>query len=663
MTAPSRVAPAAARILDLLAVLLLVRAAWEIAGGAVDPGEGARLLLFAPLLLIVRTLIEAAPPFWSGVLDLSARGARSVWTHGIAGSFATAVAATIGWSLVHPLTDYGSPWLLTAAAAAASLPLGLLAGIVFKLWNPGRSSARAARCAFFAGCANPLAALTLWKPATEWVFPELVSPLLALGAGALVFLLLAAALLLLFSDAGAGTRFAAPAALAVIPVALCVWLSGPLEGETEAPADWPRAVLLITIDTLRADHLGTYGYERDTSPRIDAFAAESVLFERAYAPMPTTDPSHTAILTGLLPRTSGVTRNGQTVSPDEVVSLASFFRYHGYRTGAVTSRAHLDPVSIDLPGFQTFSVPVDTAEAEQTLTRATRWIERHGDRPFFLWVHFWDPHAPYEVPPEEAARFGVTGDPPEIVHGINPYAERTFSYTPEEMQHVIGLYDAEIHHADARVGRLIAETAERYGAEHLLTVLTSDHGETLDEHDAAYTYAFDHGKLLSHHELHVPLIVSWPGRLSAGVRVSRPVATAAILPTVTELLGEPERGDVPSFLDLLTGADTAPPPEPLLVERRSFEDPVKIPFFGVPELGVIREERLYIENPERGRFLYDIATDPGGATNLVESATDEADTLAELLRELALKYPPAASIVDEMDPAKVEALRSLGYIQ
>ena len=196
-------------------------------------------------------------------------------------------------------------------------------------------------------------------------------------------------------------------------------------------------------------------------------------------------------------------------------------------------------------------------------------------------------------------------------------------------------------------------------------MLTADHGETLDEHDHAWSYAFDHGKMLARHELHVPLLFHWPGRLPAGLRVGQAVSNAAIFPTVAALLGDPAEADLPDFaalLDRRTVGD-AVASDALLVERRSFAEPVQLPFFGTPELGVIHEGWLYVENPERGTFLYEMEADPRGDVNRVEPDGERAAALARRLRDLAIAFPPAASLIEEMDPEKIEALRSLGYIQ
>jgi arylsulfatase A-like enzyme len=498
-----------------------------------------------------------------------------------------------------------------------------------------------------------LAAVSLWNPAVGWSFVSATSPATGIVIGTLVLVTTAMALRAVTSKS-TGLRFAGSAAAVGVPLLALSYASFPLGGMNDIRPEWPRAVVLVTIDTLRADHLGAYGYSRDESPAIDTFAKESVVFERAYAPMPTTDPSHVAILTGLLPRTTGVTKNGLSITLPDVSSLASWFLERGYRTGAVTSRAHLDPDALALPGFQTKSVPDHATPATEAYRRATHWVEQHGDRPFFLWVHFWDPHSPYAPPIDEAFRYtdkrGLS-----FVHGIAPYVERSRPLTPEEIEYATALYDAEIRHADQWVGRFLAETQSRVGAEDVLTIPTSDHGESLGELDRDMQYAFDHGKVLVGHELHLPLIVNWPGRLDAGKRVAAPVPTAGITPTVTSLLGDELAGDVDDFTGLLLD-DVAVAPGPLLVERRSFAEPAQLEFLAAPELGIVDGRWLYVENPERGRYIEDL--EPGAPMPATTPAALAA-RLSESLRALSRELTPA-NVDDTMDADKLEKLRALG---
>jgi arylsulfatase A-like enzyme len=489
--------------------------------------------------------------------------------------------------------------------------------------------------------------------------------LFGLVVGGCVALATIAAIVAALSEASVTRRFGIALLFALGPALVLAWASRPLPGRDEPPRDWPHAVLLITVDTLRADHLGAYGYARDTSPRIDAMAAESVLFERAYAPMPTTDPSHVAILTGLLPRSSGVIKNGLASAAPDAPSLASWFGERGYRTGAVSSRAHLDPAALRVSGFQTASMPTHASPAPEAHRRAASWIRRHGALPFFLWVHFWDPHAPYAPPMEEASRF-IEGLPPgRFVHGIDPYVPRPRPHTADEIRYATALYDAEIRHADAWVGRLVAETRERFGRESVLVVLTSDHGETLGELDEEYRYAFDHGKLLAHHELHVPLLMSWPGHLPQGLRVQQPVPTAGIASTLASALGDDFGSGAAGFSDLLgAGASgTTSDSRSLLVERRSFDGEVEVPFLAAPELGVIQGSWFYVENPVRGVELHEVRTERGSERNLAPDQAERVTRLADVLRRLALDHPPPTDVTDSMDQEKIEKLRSLGYIQ
>ncbi len=296
-------------------------------------------------------------------------------------------------------------------------------------------------------------------------------------------------------------------------------------GPTEAQA--PN-ILLITIDTLRADHLSSYGYHLNTSPNIDRLASEGVKFTRAHTTIPLTGPAHLSMFTSRYPQEHGARRNGLAV-PDDAkwLFLPQILRGHGYRTGAfvsawpLTSRlTHLDRwfdhFDEDLPRkYQLFN---SMRYAEDVTPRAIDWLKQNRGERFFLFVHYFDPHSPYKFW-KAFANPGPSGNPPAPVrkHG-------------EEMRRRIVNYDSEVGYTDYYVGKLLEALDESGLRESTLVVLTADHGESLGEHGYV-----GHGRHLYEDIIHVPLIFRWPGRLPEGKIVDSLVSVVDIAPTIMDV--------------------------------------------------------------------------------------------------------------------------------
>jgi len=273
----------------------------------------------------------------------------------------------------------------------------------------------------------------------------------------------------------------------------CNWLRA---GRTNGPS-----VLLVTIDTLRADHVGAYGAKDVATPTLDALAARGVVFEEAMAAVPLTLPSHASILTGQYPPTHGVRHNAVFVLDDAIETLAERFQAEGFATGAVIASAVLDPEFGLTQGFDHYDadIPQDRATSAGFFERpaaavtdaALRWLGAESGR-FFLWVHYYDVHAAYR--------------PPE------PFATR-FAALP---------YDGEAAYVDQEIGRLLGELDRSGRLASTLVAVTSDHGEGLDEHGEG-----SHSYFIYDSVLHVPLILAGPG-VPAGRRVPRVVSGCAV---------------------------------------------------------------------------------------------------------------------------------------
>jgi len=300
-------------------------------------------------------------------------------------------------------------------------------------------------------------------------------------------------------------------------------------------------VVLICIDTLRADHLGLYGYSRNTSPRIDGFAADALVFERAYATAPFTSPSVVSILTGLYPQRHRVRLLWQKLDP-QVVTVADWLKAANYQTAAVISNLVLSAEGAGLAArFDHYDDAVDEPEpnrpemlerkAARTTDAALDWLrnQREAQRPFFLWVHYIDPHGPYLPPDDAPMRFTH-----ETAHPVNPesIADYARTGTSTDGNDYVDAYDGEIVYTDREVGRLLDGLDDLGLGANALVILTADHGEFLLERE---DLLFGHGFSVDEAVMHVPLIVRGP-QLAAG-RTADPVSVADITPSILQAAG------------------------------------------------------------------------------------------------------------------------------
>jgi arylsulfatase A-like enzyme/Tfp pilus assembly protein PilF len=398
-----------------------------------------------------------------------------------------------------------------------------------------------------------------------------------------------------------------------------------LIADPEEPA--PVSVLLVTLDTTRADHLGCYGAERAATPNLDALARRGVRFDNAISPTPLTLPSHASLMTGMAPRRHGVRNNALFRLGAEPQVLAGALRGHGYRTAAFVSSAVLDRITGIDRGFDHYDDVVrigsrgafnyEERAASQTNDAVFRYLDGLSE-PFFLWVHYFDPHLPY-VPPD-------------------PFRER-FADRP---------YDGEIAFMDDGFGRLLA-AVERVAAS-LVVVVAGDHGESLGEHgeDA-------HGVFVYQATQRVPLIVAGPGVPRDGIVAER-VGLVDVAPTVLDLLGlSPMTGlDGQSVVPLIRGEK---------IDPRGYELESIYPsqaYGWAPLHGIVRDDYKLIQSS--GRELYRLSTDPNETTNLVVEKETRASTMADALRTLTGGEDPVG-VAD--DPALTEQrrrLETLGYL-
>jgi len=395
--------------------------------------------------------------------------------------------------------------------------------------------------------------------------------------------------------------------------------------EPEPPT--PVNILLVTLDTTRADHIGCYGAEFASTPNLDALAREGVRFDEAISPAPLTLPSHASILTGLVPRRHGVRDNALSRLGDGPELLHGVLRRHGYRTAAFVSSVVLDRITGFDRDFEIYddTVRIGAREAfgyqERAAIQTNDAVLTHLhelEEPFFLWVHYFDPHLPY-VPPE-------------------PFRGR-FADRP---------YDGEIAFMDEQLGRLIAAVKAKSAS--LLVVVAGDHGESLGEHGESA-----HGVFVYQATQRVPLIVAGPG-VPHGRVVEERVGLVDVAPTVLELLGLPRLPDSDgrSVVPLIRG-EKATPRDYELESLYSF-----LAYGWAPLRGLARGEYKFILAPRSE--LYRLSTDPKETQSLV---TKQRKRASELKRDLlALIADDAVRPFDE-DPELAERrrrLESLGYV-
>jgi arylsulfatase A-like enzyme len=429
-----------------------------------------------------------------------------------------------------------------------------------------------------------------------------------------------------------------------------------------APRDERLSVLLVTLDTTRADALSCLGGPPGTTPRLDDLAARSALFARARSDSNTTNPSHVSIMTGLRALDHGV-MNHLTRVPDGVDTLAEALGRAGYATGGFASARHVGP-DLGWRGFEALPNTRRERGARETTDLALEWLSGVKGRPYFLWVHYWDPHMQYEPDPELAKRFyrgdRSAGSGPRLAD--QPY----FRLLPREgVLRWLGdtrdpawapaMYHAEVYYTDAQVGRLLDAAAAR-GGERTLVVVTADHGEALGEHGIYYAHSG-----LYEPQLHVPLIVHVPGL--APLRSEAPVSTLDVAPTVAELTGVPLQNEAMAGVSLarvLRGE-----PDPRVAERTTFVHQNAHNFAVAVRKGdwkliwpIASDHPVLGTQPQ----LFDLASDPGETRDL---AAQEPARLAEL-RQLAepwLARGPIERRTEHLAPEAVEQLRALGYLR
>jgi arylsulfatase A-like enzyme len=306
-----------------------------------------------------------------------------------------------------------------------------------------------------------------------------------------------------------------------------------LVGGCGEPAPTPRNLLLVTVDTLRADHLSSHGYERKTSPGLDRLAADGFRFRNAIVQRGGTWPSLTSILTSMYPRSHGVRSNGDVLDGSKR-TIAELLRERGFRTVAFLTNM----LTAEHRGFDEVALFGDNAKGGRDAAAAANavlWLRDHRDVKFFLWLHLMGPHDPYEPTPKYRGSFdtgyvGPVDGSRKLLKTIHASKHRL---SERELAHIVSLYDAEILQVDARIRTVLDTLDDLDIASDTLVVFSSDHGEELYGQNSYFFHSFS----IYESVLHVPLIFSLPGRLPLGMTVDTIVESIDLAPTMFELLG------------------------------------------------------------------------------------------------------------------------------
>jgi arylsulfatase A-like enzyme len=442
-------------------------------------------------------------------------------------------------------------------------------------------------------------------------------------------------------------------ALAALAAGLAV--AAGCRGQTRTAA--PQRVVLISIDTLRADHLGCYGYGRPTSPGIDALAREGILFEDVSAPSPWTLPSHASLLTGLYPSRHGLKAHDRYL-PATVPTLAALLGRAGFVTAGVVNSYNLGPrFGLDR-GFQEFLYVEEAADQAEPSTRITEqamaWLRQHRDHRLFLFVHYYDVHSDYRSRPRYEEQFvsPYRGVADGTTAQLMAYREGRVRLEGKDAAHLIDLYDAGIRQMDDELQRLFAFLRDEKLLDGTLLILTSDHGEEFLERGGVL-----HGRTQFQEVMRVPLLMRGPG-LPAGRRDPATTSLLDVMPTVLGLL----RIERPPSLD---GEDLAPSWQGeagRLGGRYLFGEADH----NNAEPDVTRAVRhrsfkLHFNRLTGQRELFDLARDPG---ERVDRTTSEPAVAADLKARLErfMQIRGEAAPPSRLTPEEIEKLRSLGYL-
>lgn len=477
-----------------------------------------------------------------------------------------------------------------------------------------------------------------------------------------------------------GIRRCIGPALLLVSLGACTGSGGP----PAAARDRPN-VLLITVDTLRPDHLGCYGYRRPTSRFIDTLARRGVVFRQAITAAGRTVQSFPSILTGVYPMVHGLRYEGQSHEAMKGrLTLTGALKEQGYESFAVTQGLNVglhydfdlyDPdIYLDPEGKRVYLPSRSDSDATR---KAVQWLRnrKRKEAPFFLWLRYNAPHWPYDAPAPYTEMFDPDYRGPHHFNDeAGPGVERgdiIFGKTrlpAREVEHAVAHYDGEVACADKAVGDLLGVLQGMGLLERTVVVLTADHGESLGEHD----YFFEHGAFLYEPTVHVPLIISYPPSVPAGIVVPSVARTIDIVPTVLDIAGVPIPSGLQgeSLVPRMRAGGKGPGPIAYSESGRNFykENPRQYVEGVAGKWRMVRGDRFKLIMIPKGSGepiweFYDLESDPGEKTNALGRFPEEEGVLRRALLDLLAADPGRDDRAEpDLPPGLEDDLRSLGYV-
>lgn len=428
-----------------------------------------------------------------------------------------------------------------------------------------------------------------------------------------------------------------------------------------------RRVFLVTIDTLRADHLGLYGYPRDTSPFLDSLGERGQVFETAYASCSHTAPSHASLFTALHPAQHRVLRNGEELD-DAVTTLAEIFRDQGYRTAGFTTVRFLEGLSA---GFEELSSEKRFHPAPHVLGKAYEWIARHdaGDK-LFVWIHLFDVHQwnrddQIDGEAVRAIRTESTLAGEALLNYLQREHGTDLSQGPEKILRAVNSYDGQILSTDRALARFFATLESEGLARDALWVVTSDHGEGLGNHDY-----MGHGKTVYNEQIRVPLVFYFTDERCPARRIPGLVQLVDVAAALAELAGASFDGQVippvgRSLLPLLSDPDASWDSRSVFAQRRPADDKRLAEGWLPGDVYALQTARYkVIAQPEGTDEFYDLADDPFEQRNLIADPAAEKQRMLEGLLRRYREMVEQGELLGsgEINPEHIEELKALGYL-
>lgn len=418
-----------------------------------------------------------------------------------------------------------------------------------------------------------------------------------------------------------------------------------------------KNVILISIDTLRADHLGCYGYSRPTSPALDKLASEGLLFEDVSSPSPWTLPAHASLLTGLYPNRNGL-KSHEVSMPGNIITLAQILKEHGFLTAAIVNSHYVSQRYGFNRGFDSFNYiaeDVGKIQAPEIDNEAYKWLSKYSREPFFLFLHYYDVHSDYRSLPPYKKRFvrPYKGKADGTTSQLLSFRKKQFALKQTDAAHLIDLYDASIRQMDDGLARLFGFLEKKELLERSLVIITSDHGEEFLEHGDVL-----HGRTQFQELIQVPLIISNP-ELAKARRIRQIASLVDVMPTILAMLNIAIPAGLDGFdLSSFWRADTHKPPQRFIfaeADHNNAANDIKL---------AVRHPRykLHYDRLAKQMRLYDLLQDPYEKFDVASEHSYLVDTMFRRLKDF-MSIKNVGQMLPPLSTQQLDKLRSLGYLQ